>query len=474
VYVLGGTGAIPESVVTQIKGFGSTVERLAGADRFSTGVAISHKFWTTSDTVYLATSVGFADALSGGALAAKTNSPVLLSAATQLPATTAAELARLAPKNVVLLGGTSSLSTDVSAQVIATVPGVAVSRLAGNDRYATSAAIANEGWSAATRAFYAAGTNFPDSLAGVAGAAANDAPLLLTRGICMPSPIAAASTRLAPSTKVILGGGAVINTSAVTTTCGNESSSSLISSINKLRVANETNTGYDRDLFKLWVDADGDCQDTRDEVLSEESLIKVTGCNITSGRWLSYYDRATWTSASDVDIDHVVPLGEAWGSGARLWSADTRERYANDLDDSRTLLAVTDNVNQSKGDRDPAQWLPTYDNCRYVADWTAIKLRWNLTVDQTEKYKLASVAASCPAVTVSYQRATVVAGPPPTTPPTTPPTSPPPSGTLREVDLLPPPPPDLDCSDIPYKNFIVRPGDPHHFDADGDGIGCES
>ena len=425
VYVLGGKGAIPDSVVSQVESIGSTVERLAGDDRFSTGVAISNKFWTTSETVYLATSGGFSDALSGGALAAKTNSPVLLSASTQLPAVVAAELARLAPSEVVLLGGTSSLSSSVSGQVKAAVPGVSVSRLAGTDRYATSAAIADAGWNTSTRVFYASGANFPDALAGVAGAAANDAPLLLTRDNCSPSPIAATTARLSPTTKVILGGEAVIKTSAVTTTCITESGSSLGSSINKLRVANETNTGYDRDLFRHWIDADGDCQDTRDEVLAQESLIAVSGCDIATGRWHSYYDRAAWTQASDVDIDHLVALSEAWGSGARLWNGDTRERFANDLSDSRALVAVTDNVNQSKSDKDPSQWLPTYDKCRYVKEWTAIKLRWSLTVDTAEKNALSTTAAGCPATTVSYQRAAIGAGPPPPTPTPTPTPTPP-------------------------------------------------
>ena len=74
----------------------------------------------------------------------------------------------------------------------------------------------------------------------------------------------------------------------------------------------------------------------------------------------------TWTSSSDVDIDHLVPLKEAWDSGAERWGAATRERYANDLGDPRTLVAVTDNVNQSKGDQDVADWLPEFNHCRYV------------------------------------------------------------------------------------------------------------
>jgi Protein of unknown function (DUF1524) len=81
-------------------------------------------------------------------------------------------------------------------------------------------------------------------------------------------------------------------------------------------------------------------------------------CAVSRGRWVSSYDGATWIIPSDVDIDHVVALKEAWESGARTWSATNRQRFANDLGHGWTLEAVTDNVNASKGDRDPAAWLP--------------------------------------------------------------------------------------------------------------------
>ena len=170
----------------------------------------------------------------------------------------------------------------------------------------------------------------------------------------------------------------------------------LRTAIKQLPVAPERSAGYDRDKFKLWVDADGDCRDTRDEVLAAESRTEVSaGCDVVRGRWFSYYDRVTWTKASDVDIDHLVPLKEAWDSGARGWSSQTRERYANDLGDRRTLVAVTDNVNQSKSDRDPAEWLPTYSRCTYVKQWTAVKIRWRLKVDAAEKATLTRIAKRC-------------------------------------------------------------------------------
>ena len=106
-------------------------------------------------------------------------------------------------------------------------------------------------------------------------------------------------------------------------------------------------------------------------------------------RWYSYYDGKTWTKPADVDIDHVVPLAEAWRSGARAqkWTAVRRQAYANDLGYAYSLQAVTDNVNQSKGDRDPAHWLPprAAARCTYVVRWTAIKYRWHPSMDKTEK-----------------------------------------------------------------------------------------
>lgn len=182
----------------------------------------------------------------------------------------------------------------------------------------------------------------------------------------------------------------------------------LRAAIRNLPVANETRTGYDRDKFKHWIDADGDCKDTRDEVLYAESRVQVSGCDITTGKWFSYYDRRTWRKSSDVDIDHVVALAEAWDSGARRWTAATRTRFANDLGDRRTLIAVTDNVNQSKSDQDPADWLPRYGKCRYVRDWTAIKIRWSLKVDPAERQALLNRASKCENKVLRVRRASVV------------------------------------------------------------------
>ncbi|MFG3602621.1 HNH endonuclease family protein [Micromonospora chersina] len=187
-------------------------------------------------------------------------------------------------------------------------------------------------------------------------------------------------------------------------------SAALRTAVANLPVASEVRTGYDRSLFPLWIDADGDGCNTRYEVLIAEATTKPTigsGCSLSGGRWYSYYDNAYWTITSDLDIDHMVPLAEAWDSGARNWTTSRRQSYANDLGDSRPLVAVTDNVNQAKGDQDPATWMPPYSSarCRYINEWVATKIRWRLTVDTAEKNALTSWANSCPNVTITVVRA---------------------------------------------------------------------
>ena len=181
-----------------------------------------------------------------------------------------------------------------------------------------------------------------------------------------------------------------------------------MTAISSLPTASEVRTGYSRDLFPHWIDADGDGCSTRNEVLIAEADDPVTvgsGCSLSGGRWFSYYDRVSWTNTSDVDIDHMVPLSEAWDSGARSWTTATRQAYANDLGDYRSLVGVTDNVNQSKGDQDIAEWLPQYDRCRYLREFVAVKLRWRLTVDSAEKSAMNSLGSTCTNSTITVTRA---------------------------------------------------------------------
>jgi hypothetical protein len=186
---------------------------------------------------------------------------------------------------------------------------------------------------------------------------------------------------------------------------GGTYSAPLNTAIGSLTVATEVRTGYLRSKFKHWVDADGDGCSTRLEVLDIESETSVTCSNLSGGRWFSYYDRVSWTDSGRVDIDHMVPLAEAWDSGARSWTAAQREAYANDLGDYRTLVGVTDTVNQSKGDQDIAEWLPTNDRCRYLREYVAVKIRWRLTVNSGEKTAMQNLAAGCSNLTITVTRA---------------------------------------------------------------------
>ena len=155
-------------------------------------------------------------------------------------------------------------------------------------------------------------------------------------------------------------------------------------------------SGYSRDLFPHWITISGSCN-TRETVLQRDgsNVVTSSACAATSGSWYSPYDGATWSAASDVDIDHVVPLAEAWRSGANSWTAAERQRFANDLSRPQ-LIAVTDNVNQSKGDQDPSTWQPsrTAYRCTYARMWIGVKYYWDLTLQQAEKTALETTLAT--------------------------------------------------------------------------------
>ncbi|MFE0253219.1 HNH endonuclease family protein [Streptomyces sp. NPDC059010] len=165
----------------------------------------------------------------------------------------------------------------------------------------------------------------------------------------------------------------------------------------QLTVATEDRTGYDRDLFPHWITQSGSCN-TREVVLKRDGtdVVQDSSCAAVSGSWYSVYDGATWTAASDLDIDHLVPLAEAWDSGADSWTTARRQSFANDLTRPQ-LIAVTDNVNQAKGDQDPAQWMPsrTAYRCTYVRAWVQVKYYYGLSVDSAEKSALTNYLASC-------------------------------------------------------------------------------
>ena len=172
-----------------------------------------------------------------------------------------------------------------------------------------------------------------------------------------------------------------------------------LSALNTLKVADEVRTGYKREQFKHWVGTGKGC-DARKSVIISEAIKKPavdSKCNIVGGEWLSIYDSVKVTEAKKLDVDHMVPLAEAWDSGAQKWDAKKREMYANDQLDPRHLIAVTGTSNRSKSDRDPADWLPTNKAyvCEYLTNWVSVKVRWSLSVDKKEKDAIAKSLKSC-------------------------------------------------------------------------------
>ncbi|MEU5677024.1 HNH endonuclease family protein [Streptomyces rochei] len=187
----------------------------------------------------------------------------------------------------------------------------------------------------------------------------------------------------------------------------------LTEAVTRLPVAPESREGYDRDAFRHWNTGDdpADGCSTRNEVLVDEAVeAPAVGprCRLSGGSWWSYYDQVWVTSASGLDIDHMVPLAESWDSGASAWTAQRREAYANDQGAEASLVAVTARSNRSKADQDPTQWMPpaAEAHCRYIAEWVGTKLRWSLTADETEVATLREAASDCPDQQVNYEPAT--------------------------------------------------------------------
>ncbi len=237
--------------------------------------------------------------------------------------------------------------------------------------------------------------------------------------------------------------------------------------LNSLSQKAESGSGYKRSKFTHWTSKNG-C-DTRASVLKAESRVGVTtnsNCTVLTGSWLSAYDGQNVTSAGALDIDHMVPLAEAWGSGAKKWNSATRTAFANDTGYDGSLIAVTASTNRSKSDRDPAEWLPpdTSYRCTYAKTWVATKWRWKLTVDTAEKRALTRILKTdCGSKHVILPaRAKVKTD----------------SGTSSSYKPSNP-------SSAYYKNcdaaraagaapvYAGQAGYGRHLDRDGDGVGCE-
>ncbi|MFF3215578.1 HNH endonuclease family protein [Streptomyces sp. NPDC002886] len=156
-------------------------------------------------------------------------------------------------------------------------------------------------------------------------------------------------------------------------------------------------TGYSREKFTHWT-GQGDSCDTREVVLerSGKGVKRDAACKAFSGTWVSVYDGITVTDAGKLDIDHMVPLANAWRSGAGAWTAERRKEFANDLTRPQ-LLAVSAATNRAKGDQGPDEWQPPSKGywCTYATAWTNVKATYQLTVTEGEKKKLTEMLGTC-------------------------------------------------------------------------------
>lgn len=161
--------------------------------------------------------------------------------------------------------------------------------------------------------------------------------------------------------------------------------------------------GYSRERFPHWSKASdfgwdppqASCDVREAALIRDGENVEVgSGCKVASGTWFDPYTDQTYSDPQDIDIDHVVPLAEAWRSGASSWSDEQRERYANDPD---VLLSVEDDANQQKGDKGPEAWKPPNEAewCDYAQRWIRIKAKYDLSVDEQEKTALEEMLGTC-------------------------------------------------------------------------------
>ncbi|WP_162803006.1 peroxidase family protein [Ornithinimicrobium avium] len=216
IVLLGGTSAVSEQVANSLETYAPVVERRGGDNRYHTGTLVTRSAFpdpAAVDTVYVASGQAYPDALSGSAAAAAEGAPLLLSRPGSVPDEVLAEITRLAPSSIVLLGGETALSPAVATQLGALAT---VTRIGGSDRYETSAMVSRSFAAVGGSAFLAAGTNFPDALAGAAAAGMQQAPVMLVRSGSLPTPVQDELVRLAPNKVYVLGGETVLTPALVT------------------------------------------------------------------------------------------------------------------------------------------------------------------------------------------------------------------------------------------------------------------
>ena len=246
-------------------------------------------------------------------------------------------------------------------------------------------------------------------------------------------------------------------------------------------IAPETSSlpDYDRRSWRHWIDEDSDCQNARQEVLIAESTVPVTyktgdKCNVATGLWEGPYTGKEAGEPGALDVDHMVPLGNAHRSGAWSWDRERKRDYANYLGYDNHLIATTSSANRSKGSKGPEAWRPPLRDywCAYATDWVTIKNEWGLTVTEPEYIALSEMLSTC--------ETTVLLQPTEGTPPAPP--TPTPAPSLPTDLRYDPFGPDRNCGEFDtYEEALAffraaggPESDPHRLDVNGDGQPCES
>lgn len=155
---------------------------------------------------------------------------------------------------------------------------------------------------------------------------------------------------------------------------------------------------YNRKDWKHWTDNDKNCLNTRQELLKQRSLVKVTmnkkGCTVVFGKWNDYYYPEVLVKASSVDVDHVIPLKHAHDSGGAGWAPERKEHFANDPDN---LVLTNKKYNRRKGAKTIAEWLPVNAEyaCKYVTNWFRLKQKYHLEISREEMKTKSQLKDQC-------------------------------------------------------------------------------
>ena len=201
----------------------------------------------------------------------------------------------------------------------------------------------------------------------------------------------------------------IIFSTEPTTPLTTKKETNIQSNLNELLISNHPKNSipeYNRSEWKHWTDDDGDCINTRHEVLILESKINVImrdKCNVDIGYWVDLFTGEIFEESKLLDVDHMVPLANAHYSGGWEWSSSKRKTFANYLSYENHLIAVTASANRQKGSSSPDEWKPGLTSywCQYGLDWINIKLEWSLSVTSSEGTALQEMLSTC-ATDINY------------------------------------------------------------------------